>query len=224
MAHGRRIGRIKLIIPSAETAKKYLSVWDGKELHFHPQTFPNISGSNFFNSDKPINLEIGCGTGEFLISQAQTNSDKLYIGIDSSKRAICYAVDLARKAALDNIHFIFGDFNRMYSYLTPNSIDIAYFHFPDPNYGSKNEKKKIFTTEFLNATLPIFIKKGYLSVVTDQILLIEEFTDVVNINNKFERMHKDNFITSFDPETKSRFHKAWERAARPLYHFKISPK
>jgi tRNA (guanine-N7-)-methyltransferase len=222
MAHGRRIGRVKFIIPSEETAEKYLSVWKPKELHFHPEKFQNITGLNFFGTDQPINLEIGCGTGEFLIDMAKKNPEQFFIGIDSSNRSVFYAVDLAQKAKLNNIHFIFGNFNRLYPYLVPNSFETVYFHFPDPNYGTKNEKKKVFTEEFLKALYPTLTNDGYLSVVTDQDELIEEFNHIVNLNKNYERLHKD-YLTAFETDEKSRFHKAWERVNRPIYHFKIKP-
>jgi tRNA (guanine-N7-)-methyltransferase len=223
MAHGRRIGRVKFIIPSEETADKYLSIWKPKELHFHPEKFKNITGHNFFETDQPINLEIGCGTGEFLIDMAKKNPEQFFIGIDSSNRSVFYAVDLAQKAKLDNIHFIFGNFNRLYPYLAPNSLRVVYFHFPDPNYGSKNEKKKVFTEKFLEALHPVFTSEGYLSVVTDQDELVEEFSHIINLDKNYERLHEEEYLTSFDTEEKSRFHKAWERVDRPIYQIKIKP-
>ena len=95
MAHGRRIGRIKFIEPSKDVAEKYLSIWRSKDLHFNPENFPDINGYEFFGINEPITLEIGCGTGEYLIDLAIESPDQLFIGIDSSIRSIYYAVDLA---------------------------------------------------------------------------------------------------------------------------------
>lgn len=223
MSHGRRIGRVKIITPSKEVAEKYLSTWVPKDLHFKPDSFPKITGENFFSKDQTVNIEIGCGTGEYLVSLSKENPDKLYIGIENSKRSVYYAVDLAQKAKLDNIHFIFSDFRRIYPYLVPNTVDIFYFHFPDPNYGQKNEKKKIFTENFLKKIHPVFSNQGYLSVVTDQEELLEEYLEVIANVKNYHRIIKENVIEKFSPNIKSRFHKAWKLIDRPILHFKLYP-
>ena len=211
MAHGRRISRVKFIVPEKEVADKYLSIWNPKDMHFNPGEFPKITGLNFFKKDLPVNLEIGCGTGEYLIDLAAKNPEQLFIGIDSSKRTVLYAVDLANKTGIDNIHFIFGNFNRMLDYLSPSSLDIVYFHFPDPNYGTKNEKKKILTEDFLDHIHSAFIENGYMSIVTDQYELKEEFLEVINSTKHYEKMHQDEYLTTFEPDTKSRFQRSYDK-------------
>ena len=70
MSRGRRIARIKLVPPSESAAEKYLLDWDNRTLFHHPEKFPRLTPEYLFRIDSPLTLEIGCGTGEFLINSA----------------------------------------------------------------------------------------------------------------------------------------------------------
>ena len=149
MSHGRRIGRIKFIEPTPAVKERYFYRWNSKDLHFNPDVFPQLSGEGLFNSPSPINLEIGCGTGEYITGLAKSHPKENYVGIETSTRSVYFAIDLARKNRLENIRFIHGDFKLTYPLIPDNSIKTLILHFPDPNYGSKHIKHRIFDQNFL---------------------------------------------------------------------------
>lgn len=219
MSRGRRIGRIKNIPPTKETAEKYLSVWLSGDLYNHIEKFPKLDPVTFFGKNGKIHLEIGCGTGEFIGDLASESPQDLFLGIDYSKRVIYHAVNLAQQNQLQNIRFIKADIKLLYPLFIPNSIAKVYLHFPDPNYGAKNLKHRVFDAKFLDIMHTALIKGGIISVISDQDSFFMDMLQLAENDTRFKINHKERFLKRFDSPIKSRFQRAWERVNRQLYRF-----
>lgn len=221
MSHGRRIGRVKLIPPTPEVQKKYYHHWKSKDLFFNPEIYPEISGEGLFHSSQSLHLEIGCGTGEYLVGLAKSNPNEQYVGIETSTRSIYYAIDLANKNALDNIRFIQADFKDTYKLIPENAFKSIILHFPDPNYGQKHFKHRIFDPKFLDKMDFALVAEGLISVVTDQEDFFFDMLKIAESDSRFSKTHEERFLNEFNSEFKSRFQRAWERFASPIFRFEL---
>lgn len=221
MSHGRRIGRIKLIPPTPEVARKYLLFWSKRELYHNPAQFPPMTGQGIFGINQPIHLEIGCGTGEYLLALAEQHPDELYLGVEVSRRAVFHAVNQANKANLENVRFVFTDFKMTYPQLRPDTLKIVYLHYPDPNYASRFTKRRIFDQEFLAHIYPALAPGGIISVVTDQHQFFMDMLALAEADPRFAKTHPQRYLTSFNAPVKSRFQRAWERGKRSLFRFEL---
>ena len=224
MAHGRKVSRIKLEPPNPEDEKKYLLTWGAKELYQNPGKFPQINCQNLFGSPGSLQIEIGCGTGDYICGLALEESIDKFIGIDFSKRAIYSAVNLAARRKLDNIRFIRADFRQLYPLFRPNSLSMIYLHFPDPNYKAKHMKLRIFDKKFLDHMVIALIPNGKISVVTDEEPFFEDMLSLVEGDIRFAKTHQERYLNTFTPIAKSRFHLAWERINLPIFRFEIKKK
>lgn len=224
MSHGRRIGRVKLIIPTPEVQEKYFLHWNSKDLYYNPEIYPEISGAGLFHSSQAIHLEIGCGTGEYLVGLAKSNPNELYVGIETSTRSIYYAIDLAQKNDLNNIRFIQADFKNTYKLIPDKTFKNIILHFPDPNYGKKHLKHRIFDQEFLDKMDSALISEGLLSIVTDQEEFFFDMLKIAESDPRFTKTHEERFLNDFNSEIKSRFQRAWERFASPIFRFELAKK
>lgn len=219
MAHGRRIGRFKSKHPNRETVQKYLFQWHSRDLYRHPGQFPRLTRQELFGAPGMLTLEIGCGTGEYLIDLAMRNAGRVFLGVDTSRRAITFAVDMAAKRKLNNIKFVLADAKLLYPLLVEDTLEQVIFHFPDPNYGGKNRKQHIFTREFLRHFHSALAPEGTLSVVTDEEKLFFEMLQLAEQETKFTKAHAERYLDHFEPQVESRFHRAWQRLEKPLYRF-----
>lgn len=217
MAHGRKVGRFKLKVPSQEAAKKYLFQWRSDHLYHRADQFPRLNQQDLFGTPGLLNLEIGCGTGEYLTDLAVQNPEKVFLGIDTSRRAIFFAVDLAAQRELNNIKFIMADAKLLYPLLVPDSLEGIIFHFPDPNYGGKNRKLRIFDREFLDHFYAALAPGGTLSMVTDEEEFFFEALNIAEQDANFTKAHRERYLDHFDPPVKSRFHRAWQRFDKPIF-------
>jgi tRNA (guanine-N7-)-methyltransferase len=222
MSHGRRIGRVKLITPAAEVAEKYLRIWSKRDLYNNPGAFPPISGQGLFGIDQPIHLEIGCGTGEYLIAQAEHQPDDLFLAVEVSRRAIFHAVNQASRRNIQNILFIYTDFKLTYPLLRPETFKAVYLHYPDTNYPSRFAQRRIFDRKLLDRMHRALTSQGIISVVTDQERLFKQISELVDLDERFTKTHNEDYLTQFETPVKTRFQRAWERAERPVFHLVIT--
>jgi tRNA (guanine-N7-)-methyltransferase len=223
MSRGRRIARIKLVPPSPEAASQYLLEWDNRNLFHSPDKYPNLTPKNLFDTEKPIVLEIGCGTGEFLLDNAQSRPDEFFLGVEISKRAIYHAVNQAEKLVLKNIKFIKADIKLLYPLMVPASWSEVHLNFPDPNYAAGRRKHRIFTPEFLDACFMSLVQEGRISVVTDQLPFLGDMLQIAEADPRFEKTHPTQYIEGPWEGEKTRFQTAWERIERPIYRFELAP-
>jgi tRNA (guanine-N7-)-methyltransferase len=221
MAKGRQVARIKLKVPKAGDAKKYLRIWGAKDLYQNPGKFPYLNRKALFGESGNLQLEIGCGTGEFLCGLATDHPENKFLGVDFSRRAVYAAVNLAAASKLDNILFIKADFKQLYPLIIPNSLSMVYLHYPDPNYKAKHNKHRIFDKKFLEAMSNALVPGGKVSVVTDHEPFFMDMLGLAENDHRFTKTHLERYLTYFEPKTKSRFHRAWERIKQPIYRFEI---
>ena len=71
----------------------------------------------FFNNDKPIYLELGCGKGSFISQIAYKNRDKNFIAIDIKDDMLGYArrkiEEIYGKNCIDNVVLLAYDIERI---------------------------------------------------------------------------------------------------------------
>lgn len=225
MSRGRRIARIKLIHPSRQTAEKYLLEWESKDLHYAPEDFPRLTGQNLFGGERLFSLDIGCGTGEYVNALASAHPERLFVGVEVSRRAIYYAINTAAERRLDNIRFIKADFRLLTPLFAPNTLDQVYLTFPDPNYGgSKNLGKRLFNRQFLDLMSTALSPQGSILVVTDQEPFLYDMLELAESDARFKKPHEARYLMGFSPPEKTRFQMAWEKFNHPVFRFILNRK
>lgn len=125
--------------------EQYLRVYDARDLYHQPETFPRLCSQQLFASSAPLELEVGCGTAEFLCSLAAKEPEVNFVGVDVAPRPLYKAVATASSLQLRNVRFLRADFARMYPLLEPCSLRQVYVHFPDPNARRKFHRRKLIT-------------------------------------------------------------------------------
>jgi tRNA (guanine-N7-)-methyltransferase len=222
VSRGRRISRVKFLPPDEKTAEKYLREWDHRALHHEPDQFPALTSQNLFGVSRALCIDIGAGTGEFLLGAAKQQPDLYFLGIEISRRAVYFAVHQAAQVKMKNLIYIRADFNLLYPLLAPNSLEMVYLNFPDPNYGgAKRRKHRIFSPRFLDAMYTALTSEGKIQVVTDQHPFLLDMTEIAENDPRFIKTHSGKYLTYFSPPAKTRFQLAWEKYQRPVFRFEL---
>src|SRR5215831_9807138 len=102
--------------------KQYLRVYDGRSLYHHPEIFPRLCSQQLFGDSAPLELEVGCGTAEFLCSLAAKEPAVNFVGVDIARRPLEKAIALASSLQLPNACFLHANFAQMYPLLEPCSL------------------------------------------------------------------------------------------------------
>ncbi|WP_220195937.1 tRNA (guanosine(46)-N7)-methyltransferase TrmB [Ktedonospora formicarum] len=190
-------------------------------LYHHIQHFPMLTSEALFGNQRPLELEIGCGFGEFLCALAEANPTANFLGIDISESSLLQAASQAAKLNLMNIKFIAANARQLYPLFAPDSLQAVYLHFPDPNRRRKFRKRQIFTPVLLDTVSRALRPDGYLSVMTDHSEYFHEMLELIEQDHRFEKTHAERYLSGFGAPIISRYQRLWERHGLPTLRFEV---
>ncbi len=209
-------------VPDEETSRKYLLRLSGRQLYHESCSLPSIASPDLFGNDLPLELEVGCGTGEYLCSLARQEPGANFLGIDLHLRSLHSAVDTASRLGLDNILFVKANFTLMYPLLAPASLRAIYLHFPDPNLEPRFRKRRIFSERFLDEAHRALVPGGRLSVMTDHTEFFLDMLALAERDARWGRKHEEGYLLGFEPPVKSRYQRIWEGHGIPTLRFELA--
>ena len=85
-----------------------------------------------FGNDAPVELEIGCGKGQFICELAQRCPDVNFLAVEKASNVIVDAADKAISLGLKNVRFLRGGAEYLESYIPAGSIGRIYLNFSCP--------------------------------------------------------------------------------------------
>ncbi len=160
-----------------------------------------------------IEVEIGFGSGKYLLRRASEYPDRLFIGIEKKSGLI---TELAKKVAIhniDNIRLLESCASIAFTHLFPAcSLSRAYSLFPDPWPKRRHIKYRLFSPQYLRLlnnrlisgceALIVTDSKDYYNWVLKQLpgtgFEVENSTIPAQFDTRFERKWlEQNFSTFF---------------------------
>ena len=144
--------------------------------------------SEFFRNDNDIYLEIGCGSGNFTVKNAQKFKDRNYIALELRFKRLVLAAKKSKKRNLNNILFIRKRAETILDFIGKNEITGVYVNFPDPWEG---EERKRVVSEDLFSRLDIILKTGgKLFFKTDHEQYYEDVLELVNSIDNYKVIYR----------------------------------
>ncbi|MFQ3307184.1 MAG: tRNA (guanine-N7-)-methyltransferase [Candidatus Midichloriaceae bacterium] len=164
-------------------------------------------------NDQKINLEIGFGSGEFILQQAKQNPEEIFFGCEVYNHGVIKLLHNIQRNNLKNI-FVCNIDVREFLLNLPKEIlfNNIYIYYPDPWPKKKHNKRRLISGNFLEFLLNKFQKnlcittdhKDYAESILYQALLLPSYyIDTMLISNnqklhtKFEKkaiMNKSNIF------------------------------
>lgn len=144
--------------------------------------------SEFFRNDNDIYLEIGCGSGNFTVKNAQKFKDRNYIALELRFKRLVLAAKKSKRRNLNNILFIRKRAETILDFIGKNEITGVYVNFPDPWEG---EERKRVVSEDLFSRLDIILKTGgKLFFKTDHEQYYEDVLELVNSIDNYKVIYR----------------------------------
>ena len=126
-----------------------------------------------------VHLEIGCGSGRYLIEWAQENPQDAFIGLELRYKRLVLAAKKIEQQNISNILLMRERGEFIDEYLSHNSIDCLHINFPDPWSKKSRRKHRILSADFLTKMYPYFRSGGELRFKTDHLEYFETITDII---------------------------------------------
>ncbi len=133
---------------------------------------PPWSAEEFFGRPGELEIEIGCGKGLFLLNQAQQNPNRLFLGVELSKKYGKFAAYRMARAGVDNAQVIRGDAMKfMAEFATDQSVAAVHIYFPDPWWKERHRRRRIVNAKVVQDVQRVLKPGGILHFWTD----VEEY-------------------------------------------------
>ena len=137
-------------------------------------------------ADAPLELDLGCGKGRFLLARARKHPECDFFGVDRMLRRIRKIDNRLRREGLPHVRLLRAEGFYTVSYLLPpESLDVLWILFPDPWPKAKHESHRLFNAPFLDATVRVLRRGGRLEFATDHAPYFEAVRDILLSDARF---------------------------------------
>lgn len=122
----------------------------------------------WFASPGPLELEIGCGKGRFLLHRARSRPDVRLIGIEWANKICRYAADRMARWGVDNVRILRTDASVFVQTNLPEAcLTALHVYHPDPWPKKRHHKRRLLQAAFFAAVARVLRRDGQVFVATD---------------------------------------------------------
>lgn len=178
-----------------------------------------------FGNENPIEIDLGCGDGTFLLDMAKNFPERNFLGVErllGRVRKVCRKAD---RAGLTNLKVL--RLESLYTVqwlLTAESVSRLHLLCPDPWPKVRHHKRRLVQNPLLEALHNILVPNGEFLFKTDHDEYFEWAAEYLDASPLFKKLpwNDDSF---FYPKTD--FQRQWEAEGKRLQAYralKASPK
>ncbi|MBO5926842.1 MAG: tRNA (guanosine(46)-N7)-methyltransferase TrmB [Clostridia bacterium] len=160
-----------------------------------------------FNNENPLEIEIGCGRGQFIVEKAKRNPNVNYIGVEIIDNVIVSAVEKAEAERLKNLYFFNCGAEILHYILPENSVSKIYLNFSCPYPKKQYENHRLTYSYFLNIYKKLMFNEAEIIMKTDSDSLFSYSIDSLSNNgftlydvfeNIYDNVTSDNIQTEYE--------------------------
>lgn len=179
--------------------------------------------SEFFGSDQPVEFEIGCGKGKFLVARAIANPGINFLGIDRVSKFMNIGKTRAQKRVLPNIRFLRAEAKAFLTgAVAPLSVSIFHLYFPDPWPKRRHQPRRVFTAELLRLLHARLAPGGLVEIATDDKEYFDAMKKTIAATAElWENVREAVNERILDPLNKTSYEIKWAAQGRSLYYTEL---
>jgi len=152
--------------------------------------------SIIFKNNNPIYLELGCGNGDYTISNSKNYPNYNFIGIDIKGSRLWKGAKYLENNNVKNALFLRIQIENILDFFDENEVKEIIISFPDPRPKKRDVKKRLTNLKFLDLYHKIILNGGKLMLKTDDKDLFDYSIDQIK-DSKFKQLkYSDNLYSS----------------------------
>lgn len=169
-----------------------------------------------FNNNNPIDLEIGCGKGDFLKEKANRDKDRNLIAIDLKNEVLVYALRKVNDLGLKNVRIISMKAENISEVFDIDEIDNIYINFCNPWPKLGHNKRRLTHPRFLNKYRNFTKENTYIYFKTDDEGLYLDSLEYFKEGNYEIVFNTDDLIRSED-NIETEYETKFRNFGMPIY-------
>jgi tRNA (guanine-N7-)-methyltransferase len=158
-----------------------------------PDAGIRIDPADLFAKPGPVEMEIGCGKGGFLLRRAKERPDLRLLGIEWANKYCRYAADRMVRWGITNVRIMRTDArNLVVHHLVRECLTALHVYHPDPWPKKRHHKRRLFQPDFVAAATAALQPGGRWAIQTDHADYFEWIGDVMAKQTGLESIEYDD--------------------------------
>jgi tRNA (guanine-N7-)-methyltransferase len=135
-----------------------------------PDVTVGLPFHTLFDPDKPLEVDVGCGFGRFLLARAAAHPEHQFLGIDRMQARIRKIDRKVMRAGMTHVRLLrLEAFYSLQFLLPPHCVRTFHIYFPDPWPKRRHHRRRLFSETFLDALWSRLEPGGTVQVATDHL-------------------------------------------------------
>ena len=131
---------------------------------------------DMFNNTLPVDIEVGCGKGLFLVSAATQYPERNFFAIELARKYALWSAYRVMRLGLENVRVARADARELLRDRVPeNSVTVLHVYFPDPWWKKRHKKRRLFNPQFVDSAARVLKPAGELRFASD----VEEYFQLI---------------------------------------------
>ena len=154
-----------------------------------PNVTEALPAKALFDPSRPLEVDVGCGKGRFLLARAAAHPEVQFLGIDRLLERIRKVDRKVQRAGLDNVKLLRLEAFYSVGFLLPlHRVRTFYIFFPDPWPKRRHHKRRLFGPAFLDALWSRLEAGGTVQVATDHLDYFAEIRKRLRADPRFREV------------------------------------
>ena len=151
-----------------------------------PNWVDRLDWKQVFGNSRPVEIDLGCGRGGFLLQTAAAQPARNFLGVDRLLGRLRRVDAKAQRQGLANVRLLRIEATYCVGYLVPLSSVAAYhIYFPDPWPKRRHHRRRLFSLEFVTRLQATLAGDGELRVATDHAAYFDQIRAVLTESGLF---------------------------------------
>ena len=178
-----------------------------------------------YTNNKPLWLEIGFGSGEHLLNQAQLNPDVVFFGCEPYINGVASLLAKIKEKRINNIFIYPGDVRNLFDVLPSNSIDRVFLLYPDPWPKKRHNRRRFVNPEYLIPLCRVMKIAAQFRIATDvKEYCSHAFQEVLKLDFILKEQNKNDFSFPWEGWLPTRYEKKAQKDNKTSYYMTFQKK
>jgi tRNA (guanine-N7-)-methyltransferase len=174
-----------------------------------------------FGRPGPLVIEIGFGSGLFLVDLARRQPAANILGLEISVPALRRAARKIARGGLSNVRLVQADApSALHALCAPESVAVTTINFPDPWPKDDHRDRRLIDGDFLHLLATRMIPDGALDVATDHDDYAAQIAACLLASPYFESRLDAPFVFHDEGRVETKYERAARAAGRRPRYFK----
>lgn len=158
-----------------------------------------LDGPAIFGNDHPLEIEVGCGKGAFLVDHAEKHPERNFLGIEIDRGLQLYVATRIAKREMRHVRMVGTDaLPFLQDSIATGCVAAVHVYFPDPWWKRRHLKRRVFSGAFVQQCERVLQTEGKLHIATD---VEEYFHQIIKTVESSSRLHRTEEVPPLEAET-----------------------